>query len=270
MLGECYDVRQGMAENPPVINARLNRTVANRYRIGEGVFVLSAEELEALEFGAVERRHLRPYFEASRLGRYYVPAATDRQILYLTRATAPTLADCPRVAAHLERFRPVLERRRETRLGLCAWWHLHWPREERLFVEPRVLSIQMGRVPQFAWSAQPTFVGFSVNLIVNKLRAAEAAPFSLESLTGILNSTVAAEWFARLAKRRGVSLEISGGLLRQFPLPPADAALDAELASLVRQRQELARRLPDRDAALPAEAQQLETAIERIVARLYA
>jgi hypothetical protein len=91
----------------------------------------------------------------------------------------------------------------------------------------------------------------------------------LESLTGILNSAVAADWFAHNAKRRGVSLEISGGLLRQFPLPARDEVLDRELAALVRQRQLLATTKPDPQGGLPDGTLDLEVAIERRVGQLY-
>ena len=108
-------------------------------------------------------------------------------MLYLTRHTAPHLSDFPNIAAHLERFRPILELRRETRDGKCAWWHLHWPREEKIFVRPRVLSVQMGERPQFVFAEPPTFVGFSINVIL----PGKAPGFSLEVLTGILNSDLA-------------------------------------------------------------------------------
>ena len=62
-------------------------------------------------------------------------------MLYLTEQTAPGLDVFPRVAAHLDRFRALLEPRRETQLGRRAWWQLHWPREERVFTEPQAITV---------------------------------------------------------------------------------------------------------------------------------
>jgi SAM-dependent methyltransferase len=256
-LGQLFDTRQGMAENPPTINRRTEREFAGRYKAGEGVFVLRDDEIRQLDPTRSERALLRPYFDTVELGRYMLPEEPTRQVLYLTRTTAPTLEGFPRVAAHLRRFRPILQRRRETREGKCAWWHLHWPREESIFLKPRILSVQMGRRPQFVYAERPTFVGFSVNVI---LFAKAEAP-SLAALTGLLNSSVALDWFARHPTRRGVHLEINGHVLREFPAPPANETLDRSLAALVRRRQALG------DA--PDVARDLEREIDRIAGEWY-
>jgi adenine-specific DNA-methyltransferase len=160
------------------------------------------------------------------------------------------------IAAHLARFRPILERRREVQLGRCAWWHLHWPRDEEIFVQPKVLSVQMGKRPQFAFCRRPAFVGFSVNLVLPPSRPA----CSLEVLTGILNSDFAFGWFDRHAKRRGVNLEINAHVLRQFPLPARDERLEVQIAELV-----LARQI----ATDETRQAQLEQEIESLVRQLY-
>jgi len=256
-LTGCYQTRQGMAENPPAINRRLQREFADRYRTGEGVFVLDRDEVERLELSATERGLLRPYYDTQVIGRYQLPAQASQQVLYLTRRTAESLAGLPAIAAHLDRFRPILERRREVRQGKSAWWHLHWPREEAIFLAPRILAVQMGREPQFVFAEQPAFVGFSVNLIVRPDRGT----FALDALTGILNSQLAAAWFGRHAKRRGVKLEINAHVLREYPLPAFNAETAAQLGALVRERQNV-----HSDAA---QAAVLEREIEELVEELY-
>lgn len=256
-LGASFETRQGMAENPPAIGARHLREFGNRFTIGEGVFVLDDSQLDRLELSARERQLLRPYFDTAALGRYHLPQRGTQQVLYLTKATAPSLVGLPNIARHLARFRPILDRRRETRLGKSPWWHLHWPRDETIFTQPRVVSIQMGRRPQFVFATGPTYVGFSINLIL----ATEKSAHSLPGLTGILNSQLAAEWFERHAKRRGVNLDINACVLRDFPLPPPDAALDARIASLVTQRHE--------SPADSRQAIQLERKIEALLTGWY-
>ncbi len=256
-LAESYDTRQGIAENPPRINRRLHGEAPHRYAPGEGVFVLQADEIERLHLSPAERRLLRPYYELSSAGRYQLADEPTHQMLYLTRRTAPALEEVPNLARHLERFRPILDRRRETREGKTAWWHLHWPRAEEIFLRPRIFSVQMGDRPQFVFVERPAFVGFSINLIL----ARETTAFALDTLTGILNSEGAARWFNRHAKRRGVNLEINAHVLRQFPLPGRDQHLENKIGELVRERQRL--RIDDP----PSRA--IEREIEDRVAQLY-
>jgi hypothetical protein len=256
-LGEAYPTRQGMAENPPVINRRLQREFPDRFALGEGVFVLRTDEIEHLSLAPAERQLLRPYYETSAVGRYRIAAQPTHAVLYLTRRTAPRLDEFPKVAAHLERFRPILERRRETREGKCGWWHLHWPREEAIFIQPRILCVQMGRRPQFVFVEQPTYVGFSINVIL----PGTTSSFLLEVLTGILNSSLARSWFERHAKRRGVNLEINAHVLRAFPLPERGTSIELRIEELVRARHSM--------SGDDTRADTLEQEIEESVERLY-
>lgn len=262
-LSEFYEVRQGIAENPPVITSRHCREFGQQFRRGEGVFVLTAEEIETLDLSDAERSFLRPYYEASAVDRYRVPGKTGRFVLYLTRGNAPDIDVFPQIRRHLQRFRPILQRRRETQKGQLRWWQLHWPREERLFQHPRILSVQMGRVPQFAFAEAPTYVGFSMNVILPR----QEARFRLTTLTAILNSSLACRWFEHHAKRRGIHLEISGGTLRQFPLPQSGAAIEQELDRIVLERQAI-ERLAEESHDL-SQATVLERRIDALVCRLY-
>jgi adenine-specific DNA-methyltransferase len=235
-LGELFEVRQGIAENPPFVTKAIAAELGDPSLAGRGVFVLTDDEVAALRLSDVERTVLRPYFALSAVGRFDVAGRPSHWILYLTRKTAATLDRFPNIAAHLERFRTVLARRREVGTGSIAWWHLHWPREERLFTAPRVLCHQMGHVPRFAFAEQPTFVGFSMHVIVGRVTsAADAVSLSLPALTAILNSSRAQRWFDEHAKRRGANLDISGTILKQFPLPAGwHPEVEAELDRLAR------------------------------------
>ncbi|HBH52606.1 MAG TPA: hypothetical protein DDY91_12010 [Planctomycetaceae bacterium] len=226
VLADEFDVRQGIAENPPRISRSLARTWPRLPPVGTGVFVLSEDELRELALSGPEQRFLRPYFRPNDIQRYQLSGAPSEWLLYLTPRTAPRLEELPVIAGHLARFRPLLSARREVQRGTIGWWHLHWPREESLFLQPRVLGIQMGRAPRFALVQEPAFTGFSTHVIVPRR---DTPGRSLASLVALLNAQPGQTWLMARAKRRGVQLDLSGGLLRQFPLPARDAELEALL-----------------------------------------
>ena len=257
LLGEVFEVRQGIAENPPFVTKAIATELGDHSLVGSGVFVLTEAEVESLGLSARERSLLRPYYALSTVERFRLAPQPSHWLLYLTKQTATTLDELPRMASHLERYRAVLERRREVASGAIAWWHLHWPREERLFTAPRVLCLQMGHVPRFVWAERPSFVGFSQHVIVERTqpdadRMSEPASPSLAALSAILNSSPARGWFETHAKRRGANLDISGSVLKQFPLPSSRCPdLDMQLDRFARDWPTLASdKLGDAEAQL--------------------
>lgn len=239
-LGDLFEVRQGIAENPPRVTRAQARTDLE-LRPGEGVFVLSSEELARLELTPAELELVRPYYQAVEITKSWQVPPAQQWLLYLTRQTVPDISVLPQLQRHLVRFRALLERRREARQGKIAWWHLHWPRESRLFERPRILALQMVRDPRFAYVERPTYVGFSVNLIVDRADLSDngtTCELSLPALEAILNSKFAADWFDAHAKRRGVNLDITGSTLKRFPLPEVKGSACAELVELARQQRQ--------------------------------
>ncbi|MCA9077666.1 MAG: Eco57I restriction-modification methylase domain-containing protein [Planctomycetaceae bacterium] len=250
-LGDVFDVRQGIAENPPFVTRKMATESNDQLDVGSGVFVLTADEVERLELSEAERSLIRPYYATRSLGRYELPEEPTHWLLYLTPQTSPDIDVRPHIAQHLRPVRPFLERRREVGRGTIAWWHLHWPRRERLFNAPRILAVQMGRRPRFVYAETPTYVGFSTNIV----QSTDASSVSLPALTAILNSHWAEDWFRANAKWRGVALDISGTVLRDFPIPDLNERTLDRLEELCLRRQ----------STLPAEHQRIEDEIELLI-----
>ena len=259
-LGTLGRVRQGIAENPATVTARLNARHGNRWSVGEGVFALTRDELAGLGLPPEELAIVRPYHDLCDLGRYRLADEPSRALLYTTAATCPAIERFPAIRAHLERFRPALEARRETRHGTRAWWQLHWPRDEAIWQAPKLVALQMARRPAFVPATRPVYVSFSVNVFVPDANVGE----HLDYFAAVLNSRLLWRWFERHAKRRGVGLEINGGVLARAPIrridfaEPADRRRHDRLVELVGQMLSPKR---DRDT--------VDREIETIVAELY-
>lgn len=217
-LSTCGMVRQGIAENPAAINKKTNEKFGRKWTVGEGVFVLTEGERRKLGLPKNEAELLRPYHELSDLGRYYIASDPEHWLIYSTKTTCPNIAQFPTIRSHLARFKQIMQQRRETMNGSNQWWHLHWPRDEKIWLAPKVLSIQMSERPSFVWSDVPTYVPFSVNVFVPNSSCGER----LSYFAAILNSKLLWEWFKHHAKRRGVGLEINGNVLERAPLRRID------------------------------------------------
>ncbi len=255
-------VRQGIAENPATINAKTNRKFANRWTTSEGVFTLTPVEVAQLDLPPHEQRLLRPYHDLCDLGRYRIAPQPSRMLIYSTQQTCPDIEAFPSLRAHLKRFRPVMEARRETRRGTRSWWQLHWPRDERLWQSAKVISVQMARRPSFVAAMGPVYVPFSANVFV----PSETTQENPHYFAALLNSRLLWQWYEHHAKRRGVGLEINGRVLVQTPIRtidfshPADRRGHDRLVELVEQLQNA----PDAETA-----ERFDRQIDRIVLELY-
>ena len=225
-LRELGIIRQGIAENPASINRRTNRKHGDCWQVGEGVFALSAEELESMSLPQSEAALLRPYHDLCDVARYFLADRPSLQLIYSTRETCPDVEAYPRLRQHLSRFRAIMENRRETRNGNNRWWHLHWPRDERLWRSSKILSLQMWRRPAFVPASEPAYVPFSINVFVPDADTKE----HLNYICGLLNSRLIWKWFQHRAKRRGVGLEINGHVFGGVPIRRIEPSDNHDLA----------------------------------------
>ena len=213
-LGDYSQTRQGIAENPASINRSTNTRFGEPWTVGEGVFALTEEEMTTLQLSETERALIKPYFHLRDIDRFYLSSKPSLNLIYSTRKTCPDITVYPKLEEHLNRFRVVMEGRRETKKGLISWWHLHWPRNEELWQKPKILSVQMGVRPKFTVALKPSYVNFSVNVIVPHDNSKE----SLIYLTALLNSRLLWYWFIHHGKKRGIGIEINGKVLSKAPI----------------------------------------------------
>lgn len=279
-LGELGTVRQGIAENPSTINRRTlekyrEAAEASGWQLGEGVFALTPDELKTLQLSTEEHRLVRPYHDLCDLGRYWSASSPSRRLIYSTRTTCPAIEDFPILHRHLSGFRTILEARRETREGNNHWWHLHWPRDERIWLADKVVILQMTARPSCVPTFNPTYVSFSANVFVPGRETRE----DLRYFAALLNSRVLWAWFEQQAKHRGVGLELNGHVVERAPIRTinfqdrSDRNAHEELVSLVDRRLQLERQRNEQQASdhaqLERDTESIEQQIDERVCDLY-
>jgi adenine-specific DNA-methyltransferase len=270
-------IRQGIAENPAQINAKTQQAFPELdLEVGEGVFTLTPGEVARLRLPKREQALLRPYFDLRDLGRYWRAPTPSLSLIYSTKQTWPEEDRYPRLRDHLARFRPIMERRRETMSGSNRWWHLHWPRDPALWTSPKLVSIQMGKQPSFVPVSGDVYTSFSTNVFIPHASTRE----HLWYFAALLNSRLLFAWFMHNAKRRGANLELNIKHLKSSPIRPiafdnpAERESHDRLVQLVGTLLDLTQRRAT--ARTPHEATTLERALlgaeqamDRIVYALY-
>jgi hypothetical protein len=250
-LSAIVDVNQGVAPNPKVFTAAAKK----RYHtileaVGTPIFVFPA--------GDSGLPHAKPLFSNSDISRYVAATEASKEILYLGRGSNPTASEL----AHLEKFKTVLNSRREfdpTKSNRPLPWHqLHWPRDERIFLGPKIVAPYRSYSNTFAYT-EGAWYGLTD---VYFLTSASQDRDLLFTLLGILNSDLLYVWLYFRGKRKGEMLELFQTSLSEIPIA-RDADLEKDIARLTRGAHESLLHNPN------ASTSGVEAEVNELVFKLY-
>ena len=164
------EIAQGIVPNPDVVTTRsLNlipaaRRGKERLKVGDGVFVVSAHKFQ----GKTNESHewLKPLFEPSDVERYTIVHAPRKCIIYSVRNRDRDDTPPKPIMDHLGHYKEIMQARRETLSGRIAYYHLHWPRDERFFsAGPKILAVRKCSTPTFAYAEREAYVMMAFNVI---------------------------------------------------------------------------------------------------------
>jgi adenine-specific DNA-methyltransferase len=131
---------------------------------------------------------------------------------------------------HLDKFKDVMNQRRETLQGKLKYFHLHWPRDESFFDKgEKILSIRKCESPLFVYTKSRAYVMMSFNII-------KSERIDLKYLTGILNSNLIKFWLLRKGKMQGSQFQIDKEPLLEIPIfQTKDKKIEGEIINTVEQ-----------------------------------
>ncbi|MFT9495216.1 Eco57I restriction-modification methylase domain-containing protein [Anaerosolibacter sp.] len=217
-LGELCFVNQGIVSGADKVTKdmllkKISPEAAenHEYTIGEGIFVLSKQEAENLEFHTYEA--LKPMYKNSDIKRYWVKAATDKHVLYISNENLkPDVLNIV-TSKHLYRYKDILMGRRETVKGLRPWYALQWPRNQEIFEGKKIVVPQRGRDNRFAYHEGPWYASADVYFITPRV-----SHVNLKLVLGQLNSKLMYFWLYNNGKRKGEQLELYSNPLKELPI----------------------------------------------------
>jgi hypothetical protein len=238
-LEELCNINQGVVPSPlKLTSARLKdlpKSIVEKHNIeaGDGVFVLSSDELQALGLDENELQLIKPYYKNSDIERYY-PQTTTTDFLIYTDDNV-NLDHFPMIEKHLRKFEPIL-RDRLSRYGEdYAWYRLHRPRSKDIFEGEKLLAGYRTLRTTFAYYRGPFYGSTDMYFITPKAKVS----LSLKYLCALMNSQLMDFWMVSEGKTKGEAREQFTTPLEQIPIrpihfdPPTDEATkQATLSSL--------------------------------------
>lgn len=186
--------------------------------VGDGIFILSSNEVDALKLDAKEKSLLHPYYDSKNISRYYFNKEFTKQIIYTTSDFKDvTLMDAyPKLKNHLDFYVDVITSDNRP-------YGLHRARKQEFFEEPTIISLRKCSIPQFSYVAEPAYVTAEWYLI-------KTSKVSMKYLTCLLNSTLIKFWLLKMGKMQGSIYQVDKEPLVNIPILVPDEQTETVLS----------------------------------------
>lgn len=259
-ISDLCEVNQGVVSGCDYVS---NRNVSdldtahNDIQMKDGIFVLdltNARDRERYEsFSEKEKQKFcKPFFKNSEIARYHCNVKNTKVLIYIGKETE-SLTGYPNIEEHLNRFLPVLQRRREAQNGSIKAFQLQWARTKSIFEGDKIVVPYRTRENAFAFNTGDWFCRSDAYVITPKKKTV-----NLFTILGILNSQLSFVWLYNRGKRKGEILELFQVPLSEIPLPLLDEESQVRIANL-------AQTITESKNNKSGDASDLETEIDNIL-----
>jgi len=229
---------------------------------GKGVFVMGQAEVDKVidELTLQEKEFLKPFYHAHQVDRYYYDPQNFYWLIYTDlerrRLLENKKENYPTIVAHLDSYKDVITSDNKP-------YGLHRPKKECNFTATnKLLFVRKTPYPKFILVPIPYFFDESMYLILYDETS------NPHYLLGILNSKLAAYWFA-IHKKQGEQLQVDKEIILSLPIRRIDFDNSEEkkihdnLVKLVDKMLELNKRLASIRTTPCNERDEIQREIER-------
>ena len=230
------------------------------YAIGDGIFIISKDQLKKLE---LESDLIYQFYKNSNISRYY-KSNTSLYCIYTNKQTK--LDNYPKIKKHLEYFKPFLEIKREYLTGQLPWYSMHWPRDNDVFINSdKIIFPYRAKMNIFAYSSEPFFGSKDILY----LRKKENSGIELKYILALLNSKLYYQWIYCRGKRKGETLELYQKPISEIPINKISMEAQKPFIDLVDKILEITSAEDYDPKNPPQEQKELEKQIDKMVYELY-
>ncbi len=282
LLGTICDVFQGIVTGADKVSPKHVSRFQVKATPGEGIFVLTDDEVRGLRLAKRELKYVRPWFKNSDIRRY--GCAVDNSLHLIYRSSKHDEDDLPGIKAHLARFKIILVNR-NVRAGEVTisqyddfvrgkghidyvmiasamkarnYYCISYARDEDLFDGPKIVSPQRSYRNTFCYNEVPWYASADVYYITQK-----DPSIALKYVLALVNSKLYFVWLYFKGKRKGEMLELYQKPLSEIPIKVISSAEQKPFVALVNKI------LAAKQRNAEADTSGLEREIDELVYALY-
>ena len=134
-----------------VIDSHLDILNDKNINKGDGIFVISENELKTLKFNEAELKLIKPLYTTEELSQYFANKNNNCWVIYTNTQTIKNMKKIPNIKNHLDKFVKIIT-------SDFKPYGLHRARNEEFFKGEKILSLRKASIPMFSYSNFPSYV----------------------------------------------------------------------------------------------------------------
>ncbi|MDD3803181.1 MAG: N-6 DNA methylase [bacterium] len=199
-----HELTTGIDVHQDFVNKNHLKTLGNKHSLGEGIFIISSLEKDALKLSKIEGALIKPYYTTEQLKQYWANPNNNLWVIYTSTKEIKVINSFPKIKSHLDQFKQIIT-------SDFGPYGLHRARNEEFFKGEKILSLRKTVKPCFTFSDFPCYVSQSYYVIQTKRT-------NLRYLTAYLNSNISFFWLKNFGKRQGDLLQVDKEPLMRLPI----------------------------------------------------
>ncbi|MCR4284048.1 MAG: N-6 DNA methylase [Parcubacteria group bacterium] len=214
------EVAQGIVAPQDYVNKASQNVLGNEFNIGDGIFVLSDEELKGLKLTKNDLSITKPFYTTDELKRWNGNSKNTKWIIYTDSSfkDKKKMDAFPGIKNHLNRYIKVVTSDNKP-------YGLHRSRDNNFFIGEKIIALRKCTKPTFTYTDFDSYV--SATFYVIKTERVDQ-----KYLVAILNSKLVAFWLRHKGKMQGNNYQIDKEPIIDIPLYEASKTDQKDLASL--------------------------------------
>ena len=195
--------------------------ILDNVEVGDGIFNLSQEEYNELNFTEKEKKLIKPFYTTKELQRYFGNNFNKYWVIYTDSSFKDKnkIIPYPNIKKHLDKYIDVLT-------SVNKPYGLHRSRDKKYFTGEKILSLRKcSNRPQFTYTDFDVYINRTFMVI-------KTERLNLKYLTGVLNSALIAFWLKYKGKMQGNNYQVDKTPLLKLPLIEASKKVQLLTANL--------------------------------------
>jgi adenine-specific DNA-methyltransferase len=202
------------------VTKKMLKFLSPQAKVGDGIFILSLEEINQMDIPKNERTLLKPYYNSENVGRYYFNADNHYEIIYTTSKfkNVKLMEPYPILKKHLDAYVEVITSDNRP-------YGLSRARKEKFFENPKIVSLRKCAVPTFSYIDKPAYFTAEWYCIITER-------IDMKYLTCLLNSSLIKFWLLKMGKMQGNIFQVDKAPLENIPIQVPDLESENQIVKL--------------------------------------